>query len=86
MSKPALGGGSCSWGARSDASAAEAAGEKVLQEIRRYGETTAALETSLSVEEADRMLSELTVRGHLEANLEHGKLVYALMGERRAAL
>jgi hypothetical protein len=57
----------------------------VLQEVRRYRETT-ALETSLSVEEADRMLSELTVRGHLEVSLEHGKLVYALMGERRAAL
>jgi len=59
----------------------------VLQEIRRYGETTAAaLETSLSVKEADRMLYELALRGYLEVSLEHGRLVYALMGERRAAL
>jgi hypothetical protein len=88
MSRPALGGGSCNWEARSDASATEAAGEKeLLQAIRRYGETTAAaLETSLSEEEADRMLSVLTVRGHLEVSLEHGRLVYALMGERRALL
>ena len=66
MSRPALGGGSCNWEARSDASATEAAGEKeLLQAIRRYGETTAAaLETSLSEEGADRMLSVLTVRGH----------------------
>jgi hypothetical protein len=86
MSRPALGGGSCSWGERSGASATEAAGEKeLLQAIRRYGETTAAaLEISLSVEEADRMLSVLTVRDHLEISLEHGRLVYALMGERRA--
>ena len=89
MSRPTLGGGSCNWEARSDASATEAAGEKeLLQAIRRYGETTAAaLETSLSEEEADRMLSVLTVRGHLEVSLEHGgRLVYALMGERRALL
>jgi hypothetical protein len=58
----------------------------VLQEIRRYGETTAAaLETSLSVEEADRMLYELALRGYLEVSLEHGRLVYyAHMGERGA--
>jgi len=38
----------------------------------------AALETSLSVEEADRMLSELAAKGHLEVTVEHGRLVYAL--------
>ena len=38
----------------------------------------AALETSLSVDEAERMLSELAVRGHLEVSVEHGRLVYAL--------
>jgi hypothetical protein len=79
MSRPALGGGSCSWGARSGASTAEAAREKVLLEaIRRHGEITAAvLETALSVEEADLMLSELAVRGHLGVTVEHDRLVYA---------
>jgi hypothetical protein len=69
MSRPALGGGSCSWGARSGASTAEAAREKVLLE--------AILETALSVEEADLMLSELAVRGHLGVTVEHDRLVYA---------
>lgn len=59
----------------------------LLQVIRRYGEITAAgpaLETWLSVEEADRMLSELAVRDHLEVSLEHSRLVSALIGERDA--
>jgi hypothetical protein len=30
------------------------------------------------VEEADRMLSELAVRGNLEVSLEHGRLHYVL--------
>jgi capsular polysaccharide biosynthesis protein len=63
------------------AAAAEAAGGKVLLEaIGCHGEITAALESSLSVEEADRMLSELAVRGHLDVSLEYGRLVYAVMG------
>jgi hypothetical protein len=37
----------------------------------------AALETSVSVEEADRMLSELAVRGHLQVTVEHGRLLYS---------
>jgi hypothetical protein len=37
----------------------------------------AALETSLSVEEANRMLFELAARGHLEVTVEHGKLLYS---------
>ena len=32
----------------------------------------------IAVEEADGMLSELAVRGHLEVSLEHGRLHYAL--------
>lgn len=32
----------------------------------------------IAVEEADRMPSELAVRGHLEVSLEHGRLHYAL--------
>lgn len=37
-----------------------------------------ALETSLSVEEADRMLSALAVQGHLEVSVEQGRLLYSL--------
>ena len=32
----------------------------------------------IAVEEADRMLSELAVKGHLEITVEHGKMVHAL--------
>ncbi len=32
----------------------------------------------IAVEEAERMLSELAVRGYLEVSLEHGRLHYAL--------
>ncbi len=38
----------------------------------------AALETSLTVEEADRLLQALAAKGHLEITVEHGRLVYAL--------
>jgi hypothetical protein len=34
--------------------------------------------TGVAVEETDRMLSELAVRGHVEVSLERGRLVYAL--------
>jgi hypothetical protein len=37
----------------------------------------AALETSLTVEEAERILSELADKGHLEVGFEHGSLVYS---------
>ena len=37
----------------------------------------ASLATSLSVEEANRMLFELAARGHLEVTVEHGKLLYS---------
>lgn len=38
----------------------------------------AALETSLTVTEADRMLSELASGGHLNVRSEEGSLVYSL--------
>ena len=64
------------------ASAAEAAKEKELLEAlgRRGGLTVAgaALETSLTLEEADRMLSALAAKGHLEVTVEHGRLLYSL--------
>jgi hypothetical protein len=59
----------------------EAAKEKeLLEALRRRGKLTVAgvsLETSLSVEEADRMLSALAAKGHLEVRVEHGRLLYS---------
>ena len=64
------------------APATEAVKEKELLEAlgRRGGLTVAgaALETSLTVEEADRMLSALAAKGHLEVTVEHGRLLYSL--------
>jgi hypothetical protein len=53
----------------------------LLQALGRCGKLTvveAALETSLSVAEAERMLSELASKGHLEVTVEHGRLHYSL--------
>jgi hypothetical protein len=55
--------------------------KELLRALALHGEITptrAALETSLSVSEADRMLSELTKNGHLEVRARDGGLVYAL--------
>ena len=56
---------------------------EVIEQFRtgRRGKLTAveaALESSLSVEEAERMLQELAAKGHLEVSIEHGKLHYSL--------
>jgi capsular polysaccharide biosynthesis protein len=54
--------------------------QELLEALDRRGKLTAveaALETSLSVEEANRMLFELAVRGHLEVTAEPGKLLYS---------
>jgi hypothetical protein len=54
---------------------------QLLEAIERHGEITpvrAALETTLTVAEADRMLSELAQGGHLEVRVEGGKLLYGL--------
>jgi capsular polysaccharide biosynthesis protein len=54
--------------------------KKLLRAIGRRGKLTAveaALETSLSVEEANRMLFDLAARGHLEVTVEHGRLLYS---------
>jgi hypothetical protein len=56
---------------------------ELLQALGRRGKLTAveaALETSLSVEEANRMLEELAFAGHLEVSAEHGKLLYSFWG------
>jgi capsular polysaccharide biosynthesis protein len=54
--------------------------KKLLLALGRRGKLTAveaALESELSVEEADRMLSELAAKGHLQLIVEHGRLYYA---------
>ncbi len=54
---------------------------QLLEVIERRGEITparAALETPLTVDEAERLLSELAQRGHLDVRAEGSKLVYAL--------
>jgi capsular polysaccharide biosynthesis protein len=62
--------------------ATEAAKEKeLLAALGRRGKLTVAgvaLETSLTVGEADRMLSALAAKGHLEVTVGHGRLLYAL--------
>ena len=55
--------------------------KELLGALARHGELTparAALETSLSVAEADRMLSELAKDGHIEVRASEGRLGYAL--------
>jgi hypothetical protein len=55
--------------------------KELLGALARHGEISAArvaLETSLSVSEADRMLSELAKRGHVEVRAREGRLAYAL--------
>ena len=55
--------------------------KELLGALARHGELTAAraaLETSLSVSEADRMLSELAKEGHVEVRAREGRLGYAL--------
>lgn len=55
--------------------------EALREEGGRITPTAAALATSLSVEEADRMLSDLAGGGHLSVEREGGSLVYSLPGE-----
>jgi hypothetical protein len=68
--------------ARAGPSQAEGIKEKVLLEaLVRCGKLTvtgAALETSLSVGEAERMLQALAAKGHLEVSFEHGRPHYSL--------
>ncbi len=58
------------------------AGEReLLEALRERGELTparAAIETSLTVAEADRKLKELAEAGHLEVRVRGGGLFYAL--------
>jgi hypothetical protein len=57
--------------------------KKLLLALGRRGKLTAveaALESELSVEEAERMLQDLAAKGHLEVTVEHGKLLYSFWG------
>ena len=61
--------------------------QELLEALDRRGKLTAveaSLETSLSVEEANRMLFDLAAKGHLEVTVEHGKLLYSFWGEHGA--
>ena len=54
---------------------------ELLEALTRRGEltpTSAAMETSLTVSEADRMLTELTQKGHLEVRASGGRLSFSL--------
>jgi hypothetical protein len=61
--------------------AAAAQEKELLRAIRCHGQLTVAgvaLETPLSVEPANRMLSELAGKGHLEVRAERGRLLSSL--------
>jgi capsular polysaccharide biosynthesis protein len=82
MTRPVSWAASGARGTSTRAPFTEAAKEKeLLEALRRRGKLTVAgvaLETSLSVEEADRMLSALAAKGHLQVRVEHGRLLYSL--------
>ncbi len=62
---------------------------ELLQALARRGELSpalAALETSLTVAEADRMLSDLANSGHVEVRAHEGRLGYALWERDRREL
>ena len=63
---------------------------ELLSALREHEEITptrAAMETSLTVEEADEMLKELAAKGHLEVRVRGGGIFYGLWradeGEKR---
>jgi hypothetical protein len=61
---------------------------ELLDALRVHGELTpirAAMETSLTVAEADRMLGELAEKGHLQVRARGGGLFYALWGQGGAS-
>jgi hypothetical protein len=55
--------------------------KELLEALERHGEITAvraAIETSLSVTEAEEMLSGLANKGHVRVSANGGRLAYAL--------
>jgi hypothetical protein len=67
---------------RPDEPAVESSGEReLLEALVRRGELTpaqAAMETSLTVAEADKMLEDLAAKGHLDVRVRGGGLFYGL--------
>ena len=66
---------------RSEPPAANARERELLEALQRRGELTpaqAAMETSLTVNEADKMLEDLAAKGHLEVRVRGGGLFYGL--------
>ena len=63
---------------------------ELLSAIRHGGGSItpaeAAMETSLTVREADKMLSDLAAGGHLRVESESGTLFYSLPGKRAPEL
>ena len=71
------------WSRQASAKPGEAAAKEkeLLDLIRRKGGVTvveAALETSLSVEEVDHILTTLAAKGHLEVRVDGARIVYSL--------
>jgi hypothetical protein len=69
--------------------AQESKEQELLEALARHGEISpalAALETSLSVAEANRMLSDLANSGHVEVRAREGRLAYALWERDRREL
>jgi hypothetical protein len=66
---------------RSELPAANARERELLEALQSSGELTpaqAAMETSLSVNEADEMLKDLAAKGHLDVRVRGGGLFYGL--------
>ena len=63
--------------------------KELLEALDEGGEitpATAAMRTSLTVDEASKMLEELARKGHLEMQMEEGNIAYSLGERRRQAL
>jgi ATP/maltotriose-dependent transcriptional regulator MalT len=63
--------------------------KELLEALEEGGEitpATAAMRTSLTVDEASEMLEELARKGHLEMQMEEGIIAYSLGERRRQAL
>jgi hypothetical protein len=67
--------------ARSEPPAANTRERELLEALHSSGELTpaqAAMETSLTVNEADEMLKDLAAKGHLDVKVRGGGLFYGL--------
>ena len=66
---------------RSGPPAANSRERELLEALHRRGELTpaqAAMETTLTVDEADKMLEDLATKGHLDVRVRGGGLFYGL--------